>query len=117
MAAMNKSTDETMNMTDDYMTNEPETQKLSLMVPEGGCGGDDPNEGFLMKGLGTPIGGPIPPVFMPEPVGEQVFPLKANADKLRADGWKMFTTDEIDCDSYLVQEDEEGNMWWKYEPL
>ena len=117
MAAMNKSTDETMNMTDETMTDEPETQKLSLMVPDGGCGGDDPIDGFLMKGLGTPIGGPIAPVFMPAPIGEQVFPSKVTVDKLRATGWQMFTTDEIDCDCYLVQEDEEGHMWWKPEPL
>ena len=30
------------------------TQKLTIDVPEDGCGGDDPQQGFLMKGLGTP---------------------------------------------------------------
>ena len=29
-------------------------KKLTLQVPEEGCGGDHPQEGFLMKGLGTP---------------------------------------------------------------
>ena len=30
------------------------TQKLTIDVPEDGCGGDDPHQGFLMKGLDTP---------------------------------------------------------------
>jgi hypothetical protein len=32
----------------------PPGKKLTLLIPEDGCGGDDPQEGFLMKGLRTP---------------------------------------------------------------
>ena len=35
-------------------TTKNKKQKLTLQVPEEGCGGDDPQEGFMMKGLGTP---------------------------------------------------------------
>ena len=35
-------------------TYDPNQKKLTILIPEDGCGGDDPQEGYLMKGLGTP---------------------------------------------------------------
>ena len=32
----------------------PPVKKLTIDVPEDGCGGDDPQQGFLMNGLHTP---------------------------------------------------------------
>ena len=40
--------------TQEQETNKTTRSKLTLLVPEDGCGGDDAQEGFLMKGLGTP---------------------------------------------------------------
>ena len=40
--------------TQEQETNKTTKSKLTLLVPEDGCGGGDAQEGFLMKGLGTP---------------------------------------------------------------
>ena len=53
------SQENTQQITTTYYGNKkvhaPDTQpKLTLLMPEEGCGGDDPYEGYLMKGLGTP---------------------------------------------------------------
>ena len=51
-------------------TSDPNKKKLTILIPEDGCGGDDPQEGFLMKGLGTPEA-PRPSQLKQENVPEQ----------------------------------------------
>ena len=45
---------EGMNPPGDIPPSPPPVKKLTIDVPEDGCGGDDPQQGFLMKGLETP---------------------------------------------------------------
>jgi len=108
MTTMEKMTMEKMTMTG--------TKKLTLLMPEEGCGGDGP-DGFLMRGLGTPNGStPPPPLSLPEPVGEQVFPEgSTEAAKMEADGWERVEYGAVspECDSYFTKFDSEENLWWK----